>query len=386
MNIGINLLAVVPNISGGIESYIHNLLSSLCKIDRKNEYYLFTNIDNSRVFDFQQDNFHQVSLHVRARPQLRRIMWEQAYLPIAAKKLRLHVLHSPSYTWPIFSSAPGVVTICDMLYRVLPECLDKRKLTFWRLLIPWSARRCAKVLTISEYSKYDIVKYLRLPSEKVIVTPLALDMRLSESCGSSTEQRIEEVCAKYQIRRPYILSIGSIGTHKNPVTLVKGLKVLHKRLPTRALSLVLAGNDNGAKAEIELAVKSLGVAEFVRLTGYVLREDLPALYAGAVAYTSLSYFEGFGLTLLEAMACHTPVVVSNCTSLPEVAGNAALIVDPDNIEQLADAIYHLASYSQYRTKMIEEGALRVKEFSWERAANLTLQVYNEVAADSAPAS
>ena len=379
MKIGINLLALLPNMSGGIEFYVRNLFASLSKLDSENHYYLFTNSDNDRTFEIDQTNFQRVRVDIRARPQIRRIAWEQIYLPIVANRLSLDVIHSPSYTWPIFSGVPGVVTICDMLYKVFPESIGEPKLTFWRLLVPWSAHRCKKVLTISEYSKGDIVKYLRIPPHKVTVTPLALDRQLSETSRQLTEQQIAKVCAKHRIRRPYFLSVGSIGRHKNAVSLVRGLEVLHRRPLTRGLTLALTGSDYGAKKEIESIAASLRLTEFVCLPGYVAREDLPALYAGALAYASSSYFEGFGLTLLEAMSYMTPVVASDRASLPEVAGDAAIFVEPDNANQLADAIYLLASDSEYRSKMIERGSIRVKEFSWEQTARLTLGAYQEAA-------
>jgi len=378
LRIGINLLAFLPGVSGGIEFYVRNLLASLVHVDAENQYFLFTNHDNHHTFEFNKANFRRLRIHVGARPQMARIMWEQAYLPIVASRFRLDILHSPSYTWPVFSRVPGVVTICDMLYEVYPESIGEPKLTFWRLFVPWSANRCEKVLTISEHSKQDIVKYLHVAPEKVLVTPLALDLRLT-SLGQPTQQEIAQVCAKYDVRRPYILNVGGVGRHKNPISLVGALDTLHQRPATKILALVITGNDYGVKTEIESAVAALDLGEFVCLPGYVAREDLPALYAGALAYASPSYFEGFGLTLLEAMAYGTPVVTSDRASLPEVAGDAALIVKPDNMEQLAEAIHQIVSDSQFRSEMIRRGYLRVKDFSWEQTAELTLEAYREAA-------
>ena len=378
MKVGINLMAFLPGVSGGIEFYIRNLLISLAQLDTENEYYLFTNRDNHHTFAFNQANFHRVRSDVGARPQVARIAWEQVYLPVMASKLRLDVLHSPSYTWPVLSKVPGVVTICDMLYKVYPESIGEPKLTFWRLFVPWSAKRCRKVLTISEHSKQDIVRHFHITPERVVVTPLALDKQL-DSLRQPTEQEIAQACVKYGVRRPYILNVGGVGRHKNPISLVRALDALHRRPATKTLALVIAGNDYGAKKEIESAVAALDLGEFVCLPGYVAREDLPALYAGALAYASPSYFEGFGLTLLEAMAYGTPVVTSDRSSLPEVAGDAAFIVNPDDLNQLTDALYQLASNSQCREEMIWRGFRRVEAFSWERTARLTLEAYRGAA-------
>jgi glycosyltransferase involved in cell wall biosynthesis len=246
--------------------------------------------------------------------------------------------------------------------------------------VPLSAKRCRKILTISEYSKQEIINYLRVSSHKVVVTPLALDLELPGIATESSEQQIGQTCRKHGIPQPYVLSVGGVGMHKNPIALLKALKVLRSRPRAGNLTLVIVGRDYGARAEIESRASSLGIRGSVHLPGYVPRQDLPALYAGSLVYVSPSYFEGFGLTVLEAMAFKCPVVVSNRTALPEVAGHAALIVDPDDTEGLADAILLAAFDPEYRTRMIEAGTRRIKDFSWDRAARLTLTAYEEAAA------
>jgi len=381
MKIGINLLALLPGVSGGIEFYIRNLLASLAQIDKENHYYLFVNQNNHHTFHFNQANFECVDVGISARPQFRRVAWEQIYLPVAASKLNLNILHSPTYTWPVYSGVPGVVTICDMLYRVYPGFISEPKLTFWKVFIPWSVRRCRKVITISENSKKDIVHYLHIKPEKVVVTPLALDKNI-ENIGQPSRGEIDDVCSKYGIKRPYIISVGGVGKHKNPISLVRALSVLNRRLGITSLSLVITGNDYGAKRKIEAGAASLGIEKFVHLPGYVPREDLPALYSGAISYVSTSYFEGFGLTVLEAMACGTPVVTSDRASLPEVVGDAATIVDPDSTDQLVEAIYRLLLDEPLRDEMIRRGYRRVKNFSWGKTAKLTLETYREVAGNN----
>ena len=376
MRIGINLLALYPMVSGGVEFYIRNLLDALFKIDRSNEYVLFTNQDNHCTFAGGQPNVQWVLCGVGARPQWKRVAWEQLILPSFAKKYRLDLLHSPTYTWPVRSNLPGVVSILDMLYRVYPETIPRTKLTFWKAFVPWSARRCHKILTSSESSKRDIVRYLGVPPEKVTVTPLALDRQLDTGKQPSADE-IEEVCAKYAIRSPYLLDVGGVGRHKNPVSLVKALAILRGRTATKELTLVITGNDYGSAGEIRSCAYSFGLEEAVRLPGYVAREDLPALYAGSFAYVTPSMFEGFGLTVLEAMEFCTPVVVSDRASLPEVVGDAALTVDPERSDLIADAIYRIAMDPELRQDLINRGRRRVEEFSWERTARLTLEAYRE---------
>jgi len=378
MRIGINLLALHPTVSGGMEFYIRNLLDALFEIDKFNQYFLFTNQDNHCTFTDGQPNAQWVLCEIGARPQWKRIVWEQSVLPSVAKKYRLDLLHSPTYTWPVSSRIPGVVTIHDMLYCVHPESIPRMKLAFWRVLVPLSARRCRKILTSSESSKRDIVRFLGVPSEKVTVTPLALDRRFDIGIQPS-EDEVERVCAKYAIQRPYILDVGGVGKHKNPIALVKALAILRERTVTRELTLVITGNDYGSAEEISCNARSSGLGVAVCLPGYMAREDLPAIYAGAFAYVTPSLFEGFGLTALEAMAFCTPVVVSDRASLPEVVGDAALIVDPERPDHIADAISRIAMDPELRKDLINRGRRQVEIFSWEHTARLTLQAYREVA-------
>ena len=377
MRIGINLLAIRPMVSGGIEFYLRNLLESLFRVDLSNEYILFSNLDCLGDFAFEYKNVQTMRCNIAACPQWKRIIWEQTFLPIAAKKYRLDLLHSPTYTWPVCSAIPGIVSILDMLYRVYPDTIPRAKLAFWSTLVPWSARRCRKILTISESSKRDIVKYLGVPPEKVTVTPLALDRRFDIGKKLSSDE-IDRVCAKYGIRKPYLLCVGGVAKHKNSIALVQTLAILRGRAPTREMTLVIAGNDYGSAREIEICASACSLEQVVRLIGYVVSEDLPALYAGAFAYVTPSRFEGFGLTVLEAMAFGTPVVVSNRGSLPEVAGDAALVVDPENPVRIADAIARIAIEPGMREELVHRGLRRVEQFSWEQTAWITLQVYREV--------
>src|SRR5207247_1217092 len=199
---------------------------------------------------------------------------------------------------------------------------------------------------------------------KVIVTHLALDQGFENALPVDGDG-VSVVCRKYSIRRPYVLSVGAIGGHKNPRCLIEALTLLRRRSGTETTSLVLTGNDYGAKQEIIAAARALNVDGSVNMPGYIARHDLPALYKGALSYVSLSLYEGFGLTLLEAMACGVPVVASNQASLPEVAGDAVALVSPHNAAQVADALYELAMNDKYREELILRGYSRVKDFSWE---------------------
>jgi glycosyltransferase involved in cell wall biosynthesis len=175
------------------------------------------------------------------------------------------------------------------------------------------------------------------------------------------------------------LTVAGLGRHKNTIALVRALKILHQSKGLKQVSLVVTGNDYGARGAIESEAERLGLAHALTLPGYVDARDLPTIYACAAAYASVSRFEGFGLTVLEAMACGAPVVISNCASLPEVAGDAALVVEPDDTGALAEALFSLIANPDLRSVYVERGARRAAQFSWDTTARLTLKAYLEAA-------
>jgi glycosyltransferase involved in cell wall biosynthesis len=364
-----------PGLSGGIEFHVRNLLDALQSCDADNEYVLFVSDADRDDFARRDPRFRLAEVKIRPRNRVGRVLAEQSYLPFAARKYRLDILHSPTYTWPVLSNVPGVVTLCDVLYKRHPQYLDQFKLTFWRVLIPLSIKRCRKVLTISEASKRDIVEFFGVDPDKVVVTPLALDKRIQKEVD---EAMVDEACGRYGIRRPYILSVGGLWPHKNSDAMLRALSRLRKLDETKSINLVITGNDNyGARRTLETLAAELKLEDSLTMPGYVADADLPALYAGAAVYASVSHFEGFGLTILEAMNHGVPVVVSNCASLPEVAGNAAAIVHPDDYDSLAEALHRAIVDDGYRRLMVERGRVRVQQFSWKRTAQLTLQAYRE---------
>lgn len=378
MKVGINLLALVPSANGGVEVYVRNLLRGLKEDHSDNQYYLFTNGASEDSFEICDPRFHTIRVAVRGDRRPSRVLWEQVYLPLAAKRIRLDLLHSPSYTWPVLCDVPGVVTIHDMLYAVYPEYVAQPKLTFWRLLVPWSARKCRRIITVSESSKRDIVRYLNVPGEKVVVTPEALDGRFQRLAREA--RRVRDVTAQYNLRHPYILNVGGCAAHKNAGVLIRALRQVRSLPGAERLGLAIVGKDNGARANLERLSESLGLRSAVTFTGYVSDDELADLYNGAVLYASPSYFEGFGLTVLEAMASGIPVMVSNRGSLPEIVGEAALVVDPDRQEDVVLGLERLIQDVRLRAKLVQRARTRLVSYSWRQATRLTLKAYQETAA------
>lgn len=289
--------------------------------------------------------------------------WEQVVLPRLVPTKGW--LWSPGGSGPLVTNRQ-VVTIHDVAHLEHPEWYSWKFSTFYRWLLPRLLKRVSLVLTVSEFSKVRIVDIFGLSSEKVIVTPLGVDTRFSRSSG----ERVKNVISHYGIDSPYLISIASISERKNLRRLIEAWH----QVGISGIRLVIVG----AKG-LPFAGKSyLPSDPSIMYLGYVPDEDLPVLYSGAVGAIYVSLYEGFGLPVLEAMACGTPVLASNVTSLPEVVGDAGLLVDPYDVEAIAHGICRLIGDSALREELKRKGLERAKQFTWERTADLTWQVLQEV--------
>ena len=377
MRIGINTLFLIPGKHGGTETYLRNLLLNLAKIDKANDYIMFTNRENSGSFGIRQDNFLEVLCNFSARYKSLRVFWEQVVLPIMAGRHKIDVLHFPAYVSPVVNlfGTKLVVTIHDMMYRYYPENYPRGQLLYFRYFIPASARRAEMIITVSKNTKKDIIKFLKVPERKVRVTYEAHDKRFSNNLSVSEKNRIKK---KYNLPDRFILSVASFNPQKNIDTLVRSFSLI-KKTYNLSSQLVLVGMKLSYYSKIISVIEKLKLDKDVLFIGYVSDNDLPYLYSLANIYAFPSFFEGFGLPPLEAMACGCPVVASNATSIPEVVGDAGILIDPHNIEKMAEAIYKVLINDNLRKDLIRKGFERVKQFSWEKTAKETLKVYERVA-------
>jgi len=376
MRIGINILFLIPGKVGGSEIYLRNLLENLTMIDRENEYILFTNMENSGTFKISQDNFKEVLCPVRASFRPARVLWEQFILPFQIKKYRIEVLHSPGYTAPLLASCCSIVTIHDMNYFYYPEDFSKLTTFFLKLLVPLAARRSRKIITVSRNSKKDIVQILKIPESKICVIYEAGSSHLSVPIviENKVREKLKERCG---IDKKFILTVSVSHPHKNLHRLVEAYDILCKRYQI-ACQLLIVGIKGRAQSGLMNLVKELSLEKRVIFTGWVSNEDLLLLYSEAELFVFPSLFEGFGIPVLEAMAQGTPIVSSNAASLPEVVGDGALLVDPCNIDEIAEAMHRVLTDETLRVALIKRGFKRVSRFSWEKTARETLAVYKRV--------
>ncbi|RMG52492.1 MAG: glycosyltransferase family 1 protein [Acidobacteria bacterium] len=371
MRIGIDAHAIGSQ-STGNETYIKNLILALAEIDRLNEYVLFfTRPEVARQWEGRFPNV-RVQL-IRPHTPYARI---PVSFPLAMYRAGVDLIHV-QYTAPPFCHKPIVVTIHDLSFEHFPQFFTPRERFFFRRTIPHTARRAAKVLTVSEYSRRDIINTYRLPPEKVVVTPNGVG---PEFRPTRDEERLQAVKKKYGIERPYLLSVGNLQPRKNLARLIKAYSRLREMVEDFRHQLVIVGKRAWLYRNILHEVNRSPYAGDMVFTGYVPESDLPDLYSGATVFVYPSIFEGFGLPVLEAMACGTPVITSNSSSLPEVVGEAGLMVDPYDEEAWARTILRVIEDRQLRNELAERSVQQAARFSWHRTAELTLAVYREVGA------
>lgn len=297
------------------------------------------------------------------------------------------VLFVPSHVVPVVHPLRCVVTVHDLGYHYYPEAHTLFQNAYLRWSTRYNARTATRVLADSEATRKDLVGYYGIPQERIVVAYPGRDETLAPVQDS---QSLRALCARYGLHAPYFLYVGTLHPRKNLVRLIDAFATLRSGIRAEAdradgrgggiseSQLVLAGQKGWLYEEIFARVRKLGLEKHVVLTGYVPDEDLPGLLSGALAFVFPSLYEGFGFPVLEAMACGTPVVCSNVSSLPEVCGDAALQVDPLDSEALAEAMYQVATEEGLRKALVERGYEQVRCFSWQRCATQVLEVLEEV--------
>ena len=357
---------------GGNESYATNLIEALAEIDQANLYTLYVTkqaaIDR---FDNRWANF-KVRKTLPHTPLVR--------IPLTlSRELRRHpvdVLHV-QYTAPPLAPCPVVTTIHDLAFEHLPETFNRRSWMQLRLTVRRTAKKAAQIITVSEYSRRDISQTYGIAPKRITVTPEAAPIHFAPVTNETELKKIRE---SYGIEADYILSLCSIQPRKNLERLIEAYSCLRGIRPESKLpQLVLAGKRGWLDSGTFRAVERNGLGKHVLFTGYIPEQDLPALYSGANCFVYPSYFEGFGLPVVEAMQCGVPVIAGNRTSLPEVVGEAGLLFDPFDTRALVEAITRILDDSECRAELRAKGLQRAGDFNWKTTAQLTLMTYQQAA-------
>ncbi len=372
----VGLNAHLLNLSGnyrsaGISWYIYHLLQNLPA--SQFEFTVFTSEGRARR-DFRQ--LHYAFSRLPTRQPIVRIVWEQVVQPLALLRERIDLLHALAFAGPLSISIPWVVTVYDLSFIRYPDSFNRANRTYLKWATGSAVRRANRVIAISESTKRDLVNHYRIPPERITVVYCGRDCAPSQPDHSAVES--------WRIRRGlpdhFILHVGTLEPRKNIPRLVRAF-ARARRSAHLPLHLVLVGAKGWKYDEVDRVIAQEQVEDCVVFAGYVPQAELPLWYRAAEAFVYPSLYEGFGLPPLEAMAAGLPVVCSNASSLPEVVGDAALVVPPEDETALADSIVRIASDSALREELVTRGKQQAGKFSWERTAHETALVYEAVFAE-----
>lgn len=351
----------------GNEVYIRNLLHEFARLDEDNELIAYISRQG-------------VEASLPARIQTRRVS-ENPYkrlgvdLPQHVRRDRPDLLHV-QYTGPVFSAAPLVVSVHDVSYLEHPQYFTRFRSLQLRLTVQRTLKRAARVLTPSEFSRRAILQHYRIDEEKVVVVPNAVAAQFRpidrEVAGAAIQR-------KFGIRRPFVLTVGDLQPRKNHLGLLQAFEDVLRAEPQLQHDLVFVGKETWYSRELHRAVNQSALRDRVHFTGFVEDADLLQFYGACDLFVFPSFYEGFGLPILEAMACGRAVACSRLTAMPEVANAAGILFDPGSKQEIARAMLDILRDPELRARLERLGIHRAAGFSWEQSAARTLQVYYDVA-------
>ena len=362
----------------GVGAHIWNLVRSLAGIDRENEYFLIGSRRQFLKLGPLGPNFR--AIHV---PEEDSVWNLHVRIPVQLRANRIDLLHVPHHETPLFVPSKLLVTMHDCVHLLFPQEGSSKFENYRRYLYTRRVARSANhVVAVSESTRQDLFHIFDLPTDKVSVVHNALDERFMAVRRTAEEQK--QVLERYQLSDPFILYAGQLRPHKNIHRLIEAFAVLKSELGDnkkyRKLKLIVIGDELGRHQYLRLSVVRSGVQQDVRFFGFVPNPVLQVFYETAVIFASPSLYEGFGLSSLEAMANRTPVVASNTSSLPEVLGEAAILVHPENVFDIARAMKSLLIDLVLRQEKIEKGLEQVRRYSWGTAAERVLETYQAIMA------
>ena len=372
MDIGI-ISNSIDEFSGGIGVYTYQLIKNLNKIDDENKYYLIHYFKNDLdVYNYNKDIIIPKNRFFNEWGSF--MFWRYLTLPLNLKNYSLDMVHDPYELGPFTFTQPfqKVITVHDLTPLIFPKLFKKTDVILHRLLLKKTIARVDKIITVSNHSKNDLIKYVNAPEDKIEV----IYNGKGEAFKPLDKEEIKGITTKYQLPHEFILSVGGLHPIKNIPRL---LQAYHLALKDGLKhKLVIVGVSMDRTHEIFQTLKTLDIEEKVIFTGPVPEKDLIALYNAADLFVYPCLYAGFGIPPLEAMACGTPVITSNNSSQPEVVGDAGLLINPYNTTELAYNINTLISDDEIRKKLIKKGLKRSKLFKWNDTAIKTLKIYEQV--------
>ncbi len=386
MNFGINALRVKPGQSRGGDPYLRELVAHLARADAENEYRLFVSAADRDEFGTDAPNQRVIVSPVAAKGRLSLMAMEQLWLPMAARRAGVQVMLCPTASIPRLLSPPAVIAIQSLLSfhpefwarqgGSLRRWQSRARGRYFRATQGAMARRAAAVLAVSEQTRRETARYCAVDPARIVVARHGVSDQFRPVDDA---ERIATLLERFGLCRPFLLIVDALSPYKNLDRALEGLAQV-RRWSHRLPMLALIGEDRfGCRSRLERQVVALDLEAQVRFPGVVPRNQLPALYTAATATLSLSSCEASGLSLVEAMACGCPVICARRSSLPEVAGDAALFVDPDRPQEVAEAIWRLSTLPNVREAWVEAALRRAEQFDWQETARLTRDVLIAVA-------
>lgn len=375
MRIGIDFTAAIQQ-RAGIGRYTRELVRALAGLDDVNQYVLFqAHLGAQVTAGTWPANFRIRSIPVT--DHWLSIFWQRLRIPLPVETFTgcIDIFHSPDFVLPPVWRAHTVLTIHDLSFLTTPETFEPGLQAYLTQAVPRAVARAGHILADSKSTRDDLVAYLGVAPDRITVAYPGVD----PDFRPLDDRSIKAVCDRYRLTRPFILSVSTLQPRKNYPALIEAYARL-KSMGGQAteLSLVVVGSKGWLYQEIFETVERLGVSDQVRFLGFVRDEDLPALYNAAEVFALPSLYEGFGLPVLEALACGTPVVTSNVSSLPEVAGDAALLVSPHDVEALSQALYRTLTDRELRVTLRRRGLIQARRFTWQQTASIVAGVYRQL--------
>jgi glycosyltransferase involved in cell wall biosynthesis len=359
----------------GIGTYIRNLILNLSKLDRENEYWLIASEREKSELGTLPPNFSFVYDQSQEGA-----FWNDIVLPYILRQRGVQVLHTPHFHVPRFLRCKSIITIHDCVHILFPNyasskaAYDQACKTTRRAI-----RQSSHILVVSETTQRDLMRLFSVSEDKITVAYNAIDERAVLDSGLEDQKRVLE---RYQIQDPFLLYAGNIRPHKNIARLIEAFSVLKSELKEtekwKNLKLLIIGDELSKHQVLRRTVIRSGVQHDVRFFGFVPYDTLKVFYKSAEIFVFPSLYEGFGLPPLEAMANGTPVLTSNISSLPEVVGDAAVLVNPENVFEISKELKHLLFDTNMREELIAKGLKQARRYSWQKCAELVLRTYQKV--------
>lgn len=355
----------------GVSHYIEQLLTHIAHVDYTNRYDIYTTRGIDAAHLGLPHTFTVLPSHLPTINPRVRIPWEQFVAPFLLRRSGAHIFHGTLNVAPLMSPIPTVVTIHDLAFIRFPHTFRAHNRTYLDVATRSSARRAACIFAVSEHTKREVVGILGVPPERVIVTHDAARAHFRPPNPAT----LAAFRQKHQLPERFVLFVGTLEPRKNLLTLFEAYSQVARICN---IPLIVGGAKGWLYEPVLKRLEALDVRDHVHFVGYIDEEELPLWYAAATVFVFPSIYEGFGMPPLEAMACGTPVITSNTSSLPEVVGNAGIMVDPLNVDALADAIVRLLGDDALKDDLKQRGLQRATLFSWRKTAESTVAAYEYV--------